>query len=41
MVLRMSKCEHTKFIKEKGSYYYVCDNGFCFLTVEEFDRDLR
>lgn len=31
-------CNHKTYIKEKGSYYWVCDDNFCFLTDEEKDR---
>jgi hypothetical protein len=26
---------------EKGKMYYICENGMCFLTVEEYGNGLR
>lgn len=31
-------CEGVKFTKGKGGYYWVCENGLCYLTDDEFER---
>jgi len=34
-------CNHSENKWVKGSLYMVCENGCCFLTVEEYNAGLR